>query len=62
MGSSAGYHRARGAGFVGHRGGDRGERLVKALLKVLRVLQQAPQIEYRTATESVLSSQMIKIG
>jgi hypothetical protein len=38
--SSIGYHCAMGAGSVGRRGGDRGGRLVKALLIVPHILQQ----------------------
>jgi hypothetical protein len=47
--SSIEYHRARGAGSVGRRGGGRGGRLVKALLKVPRILQQPTQIDHRVS-------------
>jgi hypothetical protein len=47
--NSAGCHRARDVGSVGRRGGDRGGRLVKALLKVPRILQQRTQIDHRVS-------------
>jgi hypothetical protein len=46
--SSVGYHRARGAGSVGRQGGDRSGSLVKALLKVPRILHQPTQIDQAT--------------
>jgi hypothetical protein len=47
--SSIGYHCARGAGSDGRRGGFRGGRLVKALLKVPRKLLQPTQIDHRVS-------------
>jgi hypothetical protein len=47
--SSIGYHCARGAGSDGRRGGGRGGRLVKALLKVPRKLLQPTQIDHRVS-------------
>jgi len=52
--SSIGYHRAMGTGSVGHWGGDRGGRLVKALVIVPAFCCSI----HRSTTESVLSSQM----
>jgi hypothetical protein len=60
--SSIGYHRAMGAGSVGRRGGDRGGRLVKALLKVPHILQQCTQIDHRVSVVFLDDGERLTFG